>query len=270
MQTAEHPNMDVFVINLDAERDRWKHCQSAFAAQGFSVRRVSAMDGAWLDQRFAGLPVSGFARYHGRVVNPREIGCYASHLRAMSIFLQTPATHGLIAEDDVTPVADLKTVIDQALHYAGTWNVLRLSGLSTGKAVGVKHLVGPYRLCVNLGRMKGAGAYVIDRAAAARFIRGLRSMKMPFDHAYDREWVYGLRCASVQPFPVDQRSAGFRTTIQIGHHKKLSKRERWTRTYPYQMVNEISRWLYRSAQLVSLIIAARKHRSFAECQSLRS
>jgi GR25 family glycosyltransferase involved in LPS biosynthesis len=79
-------------------------------------------------------------------------------------------------------------------------------------------------------------------------------MRVPFDHAIDREWVYGLRSFSVQPFPISQTQAGFRSSIQKGPSGKLPKWRRWLTTYPYQVVNELSRytsraWSYLRARL---------------------
>ena len=63
-------------------------------------------------------------------------------------------------------------------------------------------------------------------------------------------WLnYGLKAASVLPFPASQTERQFRTSIQIGETGRLSFRYRWFTTYPYQAFNEIGQWLARSLSI---------------------
>jgi glycosyl transferase family 25 len=105
--------------------------------------------------------------------------------------------------------------------------------------------VGDYAICVNFGRLKGAGAYVVDRKAAEAFVARLLPMWLPWDHACDREWFQGLRAASVLPFPISQTDSGFKSSIQGSSRKPLPSWRRWYSAYPYQAVNEVSRWAVR-------------------------
>ena len=70
-------------------------------------------------------------------------------------------------------------------------------------------------------------------------------MWLPFDHAVDREWHFGLRAAYVLPFPCSQTEAGFRPSIQTGKTGKTRSRLRWLTTHPCQAGNEMTRWLFR-------------------------
>ena len=145
---------------------------------------------------------------------------------------------------------DFPTVLEAALRHRSSWNILRLTGLSAGHAVPVRPLGGGSALCVNFGRLKGAGAYVVDRAAATAFVAHLLPMWLPWDHAFDREWFLGLRAASVQPFPISQTDSGFKSSIQGGSKRPLPSCRRWFTTYPYQAFNEICRGLFRSASFL--------------------
>jgi hypothetical protein len=144
---------------------------------------------------------------------------------------------------------DLAQVLENALRYAAHWNVLRVSGLSDGTPREVADLGATYRLCVSLGRLKGAGAYVVDRAAAEAFVAHLLPMWLPFDHAVDREWNFGLRAAHVLPFPCCQTARDFQSSIRKGRTGKRPSSRRWVSTYPYQARNEVARWLFRGTQL---------------------
>ena len=133
------------------------------------------------------------------------------------------------------------------MQYARSWNILRVTGLSRGHPVRLARLSDNYFLCLNLGRLKGAGAYVIDRVAATALLDRLLPMRMPYDHAFDREWFFGLRAAYISPFPASQIESPFLSSVQPGIYLRLSRTRRTLATYPYQACNEITRWLFRGA-----------------------
>ena len=45
--------------------------------------------------------------------------------------------------------------------------------------------------------------------AARALVAGLLPMRLPFDHAFDREWFFGLRAATVLPSPCSQIESDF-------------------------------------------------------------
>ncbi len=237
--------MDAFVINLSAAKDRWDHVEKVFAPTAFSLVRVEAVDGNALTSGVAGYAERSFFRRHGRTTNLREVACYHSHIRAMRLFLDSGEEHALICEDDIALKTDPAQIVKRLLDHAGSWDIARLSGLREATGVNAIALQPGYFLRVNLGRLKGAGAYFLNRRAARKIAEQLLPMRVPFDHAIDREWVYGLNAVSVSPFPIDQTGVGFRTSIQRGPARKLSTFRRLCFTYPYQTVNEVSRWLFR-------------------------
>jgi glycosyl transferase, family 25 len=156
---------------------------------------------------------------------------------------------------------DLETVLAKALRYARFWDVLRLSGLSQGRPIKATKLVGEHYLGVNLGRVKGSGAYVVDRTAARVLARRLKPMWLPYDHAIDREWFHGLRSKCIVPFPISQSEKRFPSIIQRNSKPKLSSSRRWRSTYPYQVFNECTRWVFRFGHYISLQALLRSRRS---------
>ena len=244
--------MRAFVINLDAATDRWAFVQNSFADSQVILCRVSAVDGKRLTLPHRDYAEPLYRWFHGRTSNPRELACYLSHLTAIKTFLGTNESHGIIAEDDIVPRPDLDAVLEAALRYSRDWNILRLSGLSSGHPVRIAKVHGDYSLCVNLGRLKGAGAYLIDRRAATALLAHLRPMRLPYDHAIDREWRWGLHAACIQPFPVSQTESDFLSSVQPGTYPKLSRTRRCFTTYPYQAFNELSRWLFRFSYFLRL------------------
>jgi glycosyl transferase, family 25 len=246
------PAIRAYVINLESATKRWSHIQSVFPKLDISFFRVPAIEGKTLRLEPSDYSESWYRCLHGRETNPPEVGCYLSHLKALRGFLETGAELALICEDDIMPGTDLTTVLSRALACRRFWNVLRLSGLSEGWPLKVTRLCGDYWLCINVARIKGSGAYVVDRKAARVFTTRLLPMMLPYDHAIDREWFHGLTAACILPFPIIQRQKRFGSSIQTYAQAKLPLFRRWLTTYPYQAFNEITRWICRVALFLSM------------------
>lgn len=242
--------MRAHIINLDAATDRWAFIQNSFAQSQLVLCRVPAIDGQSLIFPHRDCSERLYRWFHGRVRNPRELACYLSHLKAIGAFLATGESHGIIGEDDIVLRPDLDAVVEAALRHAADWNILRLTGLSSGHPIRIIRIDRDHTLCVNLGRLKGSGAYLIDRTAARAFLARLLPMRVPFDHAIDREWCLGLRAGYVLPFPVSQTESDFLSSVQPGIYPRLSRIRRCLTTYPYQACNEVARWFFRGSYSV--------------------
>lgn len=244
--------LQIYVINLEGATKRRAHIEKSFAEAGLTFRRVPAIDGKTFQWQSSDYSEGWYRCLHGREVNRPELGCYLSHLQALRTFLATEAPFALICEDDISLESELPAVLSAAVTAPRFWNVLRLSGLSEGRSLRVNRLVGDSWVCLSLARMKGTGAYLVDRKAARTFTSRLLPMKLPYDHALDREWFYGLRAATILPFPINQKQKRFGSSIQTYAQPKLSSWRRLLTTYPYQAFNESMRWLFRSAWFLAL------------------
>jgi glycosyl transferase, family 25 len=241
-----------FIINLVFATERWAFVEQSFNCSQLTLVRVPAVDGKKLVLPHKDYSEQLYRWFHGRESNPRELACYLSHLRALHAFLSTDESHALIAEDDILLQPDFDNAIKDALSHSRHWNILRLTGLNAGHPLPTGKKCSRYSLCVNFGRIKGSGAYLIDRHAAAVLSRKLLPMRLPYDHALDREWWFGLRSASLSPFPVSQNNSPFLSSVQPGIYAKLAPRVRFLATYPYQALNEVSRWIYRGCNYLRL------------------
>lgn len=237
-----------YVLNLDAAPERWAFMQEGLRRFPFAITRIAAVDGRTLHATAEEYSDRRYRLLHGRVPNPRHVGCHLSHAAAWRALLMTDESHALVLEDDVIFSECFRQVVAAALAQARSWNLLRLTGLGRGNPRVVTRLVSDFSLCINFGRLKGTGAYLIDRRAAAGFLAHALPVRLPIDHAMDREWFYGLRALSVCPFPCSQTDSAFRTSIQNVHSPKLSLLRRLLTTYPYQAYNEIARLLFRTVQ----------------------
>ena len=239
-----------YVINLDRDSSRWKHIQESFQGPFYELSRVSAIDGNELALPSPYFDATRFRLLHGRLVNIYEIACYMSHIKAIQAFLKTNQEHALFCEDDIVVHPELESVIATALQEKNSWNILRLSGLSVGHPIFLKKLTENYSLSLELGRLKGAGAYILDRKAAQSYVKHLVPMWLPWDHAFDREWFFGLKALVITPFPMNQTEDMFPSNIQKNSQPKCSTLQRWCTTYPYQIFNELMRYLLRLSSLI--------------------
>ena len=244
--------MNAYVINLESAPERWAHMQKAFEGTPFRLERVEAIPGRKLQLPIPEFDEQQFRRFHGRGVNIFEVACYLSHLKAVQAFLTSDESHAMICEDDLYPKPGIDPVLAGLMKTSFAWNVARLTGLSPGTPVKIASLADGHALNVQFGRLKGCGAYIIDRKAAERFVSGLLPMWLPWDHAADREWTLGLKAVSVSPFPISQTEETFVSAIQGNSQPRLSAGERWRTTYPYQIGNEFSRWIHRGIHAASL------------------
>lgn len=241
-----------YIINLERAPERWQHMSKAFGEAGISTVRVPAIDGKKIDLPLSEFDNKKFHRYHGRNINVFEVACYLSHLKAIQSFLKSNDEVAMICEDDLFLKRECKQVVEVALENKSFWNILRLTGLRAGRAFRIKEIIPSYFLTLHVGRLKGAGAYLIDRKAAAIFVRELLPMWLPWDHALDREWNFGLKALAVAPFPISQTEEKFESSIQTLSQPKRSTFERCLTTYPYQALNECLRWIYRGSYFLKL------------------
>ncbi|MBX9742781.1 MAG: glycosyltransferase family 25 protein [Chthoniobacterales bacterium] len=243
--------LHAYVINLDRAHERWAFVEESFATTHLIVHRIPAIDGRTLTLASPDFHAKKFQLLHGRLPNIYELACSLSHLKALQTFLESGQEHALICEDDLVLQPELEEILAGALKYASAWNILRLTGLKSGAAIAVCKLTTYYSLCVQMNRLKGGGAYLLDRKAAEIFVKKLYPMWLPWDHAFDREWVYGLKALSVLPFPISQTKERFPSTIQTNSKPKLPTWQRVLTTYPYQALNELQRYFFRGKAVLT-------------------
>lgn len=244
--------MKAYVINLDSAPDRWEHMLRAFESTSFFLMRIPAVSGKELKLPIPEFDEEKFRRRHGRLTNIFEVACYLSHIKAMKAFLDSGESHAMICEDDLYPTKDTTRVIGRLMETTRFWNMARLAGLKLGKPLKVSSLGHGYSLTVPMHRFKGTGAYIVDRKAAKALSEGLLPMWLPYDHALDREWVYNFKVVSVAPFPISQTEEEFVSDIQGNAQRRLPSALRWRTTYPYQIQNELARWIVRGVSAVGL------------------
>ncbi len=252
MNQPEDLSIAVFVINLDRARDRWARISARLDSLGLEYRRVSAVDGKTIVFSKDNYDERAYRRLHGKLTNPNEVGCYLSHIKALSTFIATQKKYAIILEDDALLHDDCMELVRSALNFADTWDMLRLHGVHGGGPIPYARLSPGSRLCVDITRQTGSSAYMVNRRAALRMLDKLEPMKLPYDHAFERDWAIGIRCSAVHPFcsSIEQGES----TIGYGKPLKLRGLCRYLTVFPFRAWSEMSRVVTRSARAAKLLI----------------
>jgi glycosyl transferase family 25 len=241
------------LINLDRAEDRLTAMVDQLDALDMPFERISAVDGKVLQLVDETYDETGYRRRHGRLTNPGEVGCYLSHIECARRLLESGHEFALILEDDLVLPDNLGVVIAEALAEHRHWDVLRLSTVNNGRKFPVVKMSETRSLALALTREKGSGAYLMNRRAAAWISADLLPMRLPYDIAYDLEFMDGLRAMFVYPVPISQE-AGFASDIQQGRRFRLPLRERF-QVYPYRAWLEFARVAFRASRLVRYRLA---------------
>jgi glycosyl transferase, family 25 len=242
---------------MDSAPDRMAHMKTQLDRLSIPFIRQAGVVGAELRQPHSEFSDWSYKYLHGRGWAPRELGCYLSHIECLKKFMKSDADYALILEDDVTLSDGLEPLIADALRFRADWNMLRLSTVNHGKWWPVRGLTDHSNLAICLTREKGAGGYLVDRQAAAQMIKHLLPMRLAWDIAFDLEWFLGFKTLGISPMPITQES-DFETQIQQDLNLIKSKGyKKYITVFPFRLVLEVSRLLYRSIRLLKLKLIQR-------------
>jgi glycosyl transferase family 25 len=244
-------SLHTWVINLDRAPQRLARIGEQLDALGMAWSRFSAVEGRQLPaaEQAQLLDHPGFERCHGMTPTLGELGCYLSHVRVMQAFLDSPHDFALILEDDVKPTPGLPEVLRRLTAAPGRWDMVKLSAIHSGTPVGVLDVGQGHRLGVMFSRCTGSSAYVVNRAAAQRYVQQLLPMQLPYDHAYDRGWVYGLKVRRVFPEVCVHDDQVVSTIGNPGPSRKFAWHRRLP-TYAHRLRTEWGRLCYGVVQLL--------------------
>jgi len=205
-QNGTHPHPDVsfraYVINLPEATERWNKLRANLENLEIPHKRVEGVQGEHLSHTQKQYNRALYNIAHGKRTNPRQIGCYLSHIKACQMFLESSDEYGLILEDDVSLPATTTTLIESTMPYSACWDVIRLSAHKLGKPLAFAELPDGHVLAYNLNVLKNTGAYLVNRHAARCICEKMLPMSLPYDVALDVEWRYGFKTAYISPLPM--------------------------------------------------------------------
>jgi glycosyl transferase family 25 len=241
--------MNAYIINMPSAVERKRHLEKLFVPLKTKAIFIDAVVGSDITLPDPKYNESLYRKAHGKRTNLSELGCYFSHLKALTAFLKDDNEHALILEDDIDFDSSLETVIFEVLKHNKRFDLLRLSGLHDGNPIKIIKLTSGYKLCCNYTIQTGAGAYLVNKYAASRMLKALTPMWLPFDHAFDREWLWGVKSMCLDPMPVKQ-NIGFPTQINSTKELKLPFFKRYITVFPFRFYNEVSRIIFRTLSIL--------------------
>jgi glycosyl transferase family 25 len=195
--------MQLLVINLASQRDRWNKVSEEFTRLGLPASRVEGVLGAGLTRdELAELysPRLNRRQYHKALV-PGEIGCYASHIRVWQRLLASGETMCAVFEDDVTPGGELPEVLQAIESLPGPWDMIKLVGREVERKVKAWPLPTGQELISYRRAPSLTAAYVVSRRGAEKLLRRRLPFGRPIDVDLRYWWECDLRLFGVQPYP---------------------------------------------------------------------
>ncbi|HEX2540187.1 MAG TPA: glycosyltransferase family 25 protein [Caldimonas sp.] len=208
--------MQIIVINLASQHERWVAASRQFEALGLRAIRFEAVDGSALGERQRATLYSeelNRRQYHKPLL-PGEIGCYASHLAAWRHLLRSGDPSLAIFEDDVQLDPDLPEVIDAVSRLRPPWDVVKLIGRDTEKLRARRRLLGQRDLIAYRRVPSLTGAYVITAGGAQKLLAHRRPFGRPVDVDMRHWWECDLDLLGVHPYPVRGAPSSRLSTIE--------------------------------------------------------
>jgi glycosyl transferase family 25 len=212
-RTLQFDRCCIYLINLDRSTDRLRAVKSAFEEIKIPLERVSAIDAGHQDLSCYPIDHIRFRRRHGRTgIRSGEIGCYFSHLKAITAFIDSEYEFGVILEDDTIPEPQLLKSLDTLISWSDDWDIVPLFHLHRGAPTTIRQ--GDWiSLNVHLANISSAAAYLINRRAADKLLQHLSVMRACIDHSIYETWRHGLKLRGVLPMPMKLMHHARQSTI---------------------------------------------------------
>lgn len=236
-----------YIINLPNAQKHKMHMEQILNNFKINYEFIEAIYGKEIDVPNPMYDEKAYRLVHGKLTNKSEIGCYFSHIKALETFICSEHSHALIFEDDLILDKSFDEILSNAMNYSEQFDILRLSSLHNGNPVKLTKILNNFNLSHYLSYCGGAGAYLLNRKAAKVLIKKLIPMYLPYDHAFDREWLLNLRIMYIHPSPIKQNIFE-NSQIKATNKYKLKGLNRIS-TLLFRTYNELSRAVFRLRQL---------------------
>lgn len=239
-------NIRIYAINLDRSTERWDALSTQAAGMSLDLVRIPGLDGtAMAASERVDYDEGAFTRKNGRTLLAGEYGCYQSHLKALSAFLETGDAIGIIVEDDLILTEDLCRRTAAAFEACPGTDVIKLSN---HRVVWFRHYC-TSSLGDQIGRAAhgpqgSAACYGVSRAGAAKLVDKLRRMEYPWDVALERGWATGIEIHTMRTNVAKTTEED--TTIASRETYRSTKFPWWKRlnTYGLRFIDDAKRLGY--------------------------
>ncbi|WP_168419094.1 glycosyltransferase family 25 protein [Acinetobacter towneri] len=228
--------LGVYLINLDSSVDRLIQATSELTKHNIEFKRISAVDGRQLDlTNYEGYNSAKANSLMGRGLVGGEVGCYLSHKRCVSEFLESDYDFVIVLEDDLEIVSDLIPVVQKTIQWLeqhqNGWYLINIG--STKRKLS-KQLceIDEHRLLKAYYFPVLTLGLVWSRKGAQAFQNDLTEIDAPIDVAL-QSWLTDLsRGYSMSPSLVQPNGA--ESDIDVVKGKNLANRQRIGKRWPRQ------------------------------------
>lgn len=188
----------IYYINLDARPDRRTFMEQQFDALGLSAMRLPATSPATLTLTATSVPHPDMAVRAPMTAS--ELACLESHSRVWRAIAEGDDAFAVIFEDDLVISRQFAGFV-AALTSSPDWDVLRLETNFQSVRVGAKAAaVGTVQARRLMQPQSGAGAYVVSRAAAQKYLASRYFRALPADNlVYAWPHVFDTKIWQVMP-----------------------------------------------------------------------
>lgn len=246
------PDVPAWLINLPRATARREKMELQLAAMGLPYTLFPGVDGRAEEARLlANTDQAAFERNMGRKILIGGLGCYHSHLGVWEAFLASGAPIALVMEDDVVFHDDFLPAVALAIKAQAHWDFLKLNRIRAKLPIS-QGQIGPYHLNAYVGPNTGTGAYLINRATAAKLLPAMCRVTRATDHEINRFFVHDFRLRGLEPFPshVDDGGQSLITGAAFADVQKFPLSRRWPH-YLLKAGNYFRRfaWLVRKGEI---------------------
>lgn len=186
-----------FFLNRDCDTDRRYHIERQIAGAGIAGERITGVDALAVPDEFRDYFFDGDKLISP--LNPGEVGCYASHLKALSAIVDGNLSHALILEDDAILPPDIDAIVKDVLaNIPPDWDVVHMCGDARRATKPIAPL--PHgRSLVRYSRIpSGAFGYLVSQAGARKLLKPVKRY-WPFDTDLRCPWLFDIQVYGVAP-----------------------------------------------------------------------
>lgn len=189
-----------------------------------------------------------------RPMSRSEIGCYLSHVRLWKKIVDGGIPWAVILEDDIDIMGDVPGILSAIGELSVEWDLIRLAGLGSPRALPLCALTGDATLTTLLQGAGGTQAYCVSLQGARKLLDYAtpRVVGTVDDHVIDSCWRTGLRILAVLPYPISENK-GFVSSIEterrsiFRQYRKKPERmtcQQWAARRRYRLGRSIGRRMY--------------------------